>query len=212
MEKTVKLKNTRNAAATKERILLSAITEFGSKGYGGARIVQIAERANCNIRMIYHYFENKHILYLACLEHVYTDIRKAEQDLQLNSLEPLEAIQRLVEFTFDHMSNHPDFVRLAGAENTEGGQYIKEIPALANAADNLIETIDQILDKGKAKGTLRKDIDAFQLYISILSLSYLHLSNQHTLSVTYGRSLTDKKWLATRRTHVSDMIMAYVKL
>lgn len=204
-------KVTRNAAATKERILNSALAEFGSKGYGGGRIAEIAERANCNIRMVYHYFGNKHDLYIACLERVYSDIRTEERALNLSELEPLEAVKKLVEFTFDHMNNHPDFVSLAGVENTQRGQFIKNIPNVANAAAKLIDNIDSILERGVATGKIRANIDAFQLYISILSLSYLHLSNRYTLSITYGRSLDDKDWLADRRSHVVELILRFVQ-
>jgi len=125
---------TRNAAATKKRILQSALAEFGSKGYGGGRIAMIAKHANCNIRMVYHYYGSKHKLYLACLERVYSDIRNEEQALNLLEQEPLQAIQQLVEFTFDHMQNNPDFIRIAGVENTQQGDSIKNIPNVANAA------------------------------------------------------------------------------
>jgi len=200
----------RNAAATKARILKSALTEFGSKGYGGGRIAEIAKRAKCNIRMVYHYFGSKHDLYIACLERVYTDIRSEERALNLQSLEPLAAIEQLVEFTFDHMQKNPDFVRLAGVENTQQGKYIKKVPNVANAAEQLIHNIEKILRRGARAGTISKGIDAFQLYISILSLCYLHLSNRYTLSITYGRSLNDKQWLDNRRHHVTQMIIGFV--
>lgn len=201
---------TRNAAATKKRILQSALTEFGSKGYGGGRIAMIAEQANCNIRMVYHYYESKHKLYLACLERVYSDIRAEEQALNLLEQEPLQAIKQLVEFTFDHMQNNPDFIRIAGVENTQQGDNIKNIPNVSDAAGQLIKSIEIILSRGAKAGTIKKGIDAFQLYISILSLSYLHLSNRYTLSITYDRSLDDKQWLAARRKHVSELILGYV--
>lgn len=208
---TERKKIPRNAAATRQRILESALTEFGSRGYGGGRIAEIAKGANCNIRMVYHYFGSKHDLYIACLERVYSDIRSEEQTLNLLELPPLKAIEKLVEFTFDHMQKNPDFVRLAGVENTEQGKYIKKIPDVANAAAQLISNIEKILRRGVRSGTIKKGIDPFQLYISILSLSYLHLSNRYTLSITYGRSLTDTQWLKKRRTHVCQMILGFVK-
>jgi len=202
----------RDPAATKERLLKAGMAEFGAKGYGGARTATITRRAKCNIRMLYHYFGGKQELYLACLERVYSRIRAEERNLNLKELEPLEAIERLVQFTFDHMRNNPDFVRMAGVENTQGGSFIKKLPHVANAAVDLIETIEVILERGAGAGLLRKDIDAFQLYISILSLSYLHLSNRHTLSVTYGRDVADARWLNERRGHVCDLILSYVKI
>lgn len=200
----------RDAAATKERILRAGIAEFGAKGYGGARTAVVAKRAKCNIRMLYHYFGGKQALYLACLDRVYLKIREEEQTLELKSLEPMEAIRRLVEFTFDHMRSHPDFVRMAGVENTQRGAFIKKLPHVANAAASLIASIEKILSRGVEAGIMREGLDAFQLYISILSLSYLHLSNRYTLSITYGRDLADKAWLDSRRAHVCDMVESYV--
>ena len=206
-----KPKPKRDPAATKERILRAGMAEFGAKGYGSARTATIAKRAKCNIRMLYHYFGSKQDLYLACLDRVYTHIRAEEQKLNLRQLEPLDAIRRLVQFTFDHMRDNPDFVRIAGVENTQGGRFIKKLPLVASAANDLIETIEEILHRGVREKSLRAGIDAFQLYISILSLSYLHLSNRHTLSVTYDRDTLDPSWLAARRSHVCDLILAYVK-
>ena len=109
------------------------------------------------------------------------------------------------------MKNNPHFVSLAGVENTQGGKYIKRIPSLANAASELIESIEEILKRGEIKGVFKKNRDAFQLYMSILSLSYLHLSNRHTLSITYGRQLDDAQWLEERRQHVAEMIASYLE-
>ncbi len=200
----------RDPAATKERILRAGIAEFGAKGYGGARTAQVAKRAKCNIRMLYHYFGGKQSLYLACLDRVYLKIRGEEQKLELDSVEPLDAIRRLVEFTFDHMRSNPDFVRMAGVENTQRGVFIKKLPHVANAAASLIASIEEILRRGVEARVMREGVDAFQLYISILSLSYLHLSNRFTLSVTYGRDLADREWLDSRRAHVCEMVQSYV--
>ena len=48
---------TRDAEATKARILDAAKREFAKNGLGGARVDVIAEKARANKRMIYHYFE-----------------------------------------------------------------------------------------------------------------------------------------------------------
>lgn len=185
--------------------------EFGAKGYGGARIATIVRRADCNIRMVYHYFGGKEALYLACLERVYSHIRAEEAKLELNEQDPLEAVRELVGFTFDHMRNNPDFVRMAGVENTQQGRFIRRLPQLASAAENLINTLRRILENGNTRGLIRPGVDAFQLYLSILSLSYLHLSNRHTLAITYARDLSDKEWLDQRREHVCDLVTSYLK-
>ena len=201
----------RDPAGAKARILKAGIAEFGSKGFGGARTAAIARRAKCNIRMLYHYFGGKEALYLVCLERVYSQIRDEERKLNVQQMEPVEAITALVQFTFDHMRNNPDFVRMAGVENTQNGRFIKKLPILASAANELIESISEILERGREQALFRGDIDAFQLYVSILSLSYVHLSNRYTLAITYGRDLADADWLEARRRHVCDMVLSYVK-
>ena len=199
----------RNAAATKARILKAGLAEFAAKGYDGARTVSIAKRAKCNIRMLYHYFGGKEGLYLAFLEKVYFHIREEEQKLNLHELPPVEALEKLVHFTFDHMRKNPDFVHLAGAENTMKGKFVKKLPLIAKAANSLIDAIQDILVRGEEECGFRPDVDALQLYLSVLSLSYLHLSNRHTLSATYGQDMTDAAWLDARRSHVMDMIICY---
>ena len=201
----------RDAALTKERILQAGLEDFGSKGYGGARTEVIAKNAGCNIRMLYHYFGNKEGLYLACLERVYTKIRASERELKLHDLGPKQAVAKLVEFTYDHMRNNRDFVQLAIVENTQRGRFLEKLGPLPHAASGLISTIEQTLARGASVGVFKAGVDAVQLYISILSLSYLHLSNRFTLSVTYEQDLGDDEWLAARRLHVVEMVMAYLR-
>ena len=210
MSDTGKPRQRRDPAATKERILKSGLSEFGAKGFGGARTASIAKRAKSNIRMLYHYFGGKEGLYLACLERVYGRIRARERELNLLDLDPPEAITRLVEFTFDHMRQDQDFVKIAGVENTQRGRFLKKLSPLPSAAMELIETIERILKRGQAAGQFRSDVDAVQLYLSILALSYTHLSNRHTLSITYGLDLGDSEWLDERRKHVTKVVTAFL--
>ncbi len=199
----------RDAAATKARILKAGLAEFGAKGYGGARTESIAKRAKCNIRMLYHYFGGKEGLYLACLEKVYFHIREEERKLNLADLPPSDALEKLVHFTFDHMRKNPDFVHMAVAENTMRGKFVKKLPLVAKAAENLVDAVQDILTRGERESGFRKGVDALQLYVSVLSLSYVHLSNRHTLSVTYNQDMTDTLWLDERRNHVTEIILSY---
>src|SRR5215218_7831984 len=89
---------TRDADATRKRILKAAKREFARLGLGGARVDDIAERAQANKRMIYHYFGGKEDLFTAVLEEAYLDIRAAERKLNLDQMEPEQAIDALVEF------------------------------------------------------------------------------------------------------------------
>ena len=85
----------RNSKLTKENILRAATEEFAEYGYEGARVERIVGNAGCNMRMLYHHFENKENLYIEVLESVYVTIRNREKKLKLASLEPKEALLQL---------------------------------------------------------------------------------------------------------------------
>ena len=143
------------------------------------------------------------------MERVYLNIREEERSLNLTDLPPVEALTKLVHFTFDHMRKNPDFVHMAAAENTMRGKFVKKLPLIAKAAESLVDAIRDILERGERECGFRGGVDALQLYVSVLSLSYLHLSNRHTLSATYGQDMTEAAWLDERRRHVADMILSY---
>ena len=201
----------RDAEATRERILKVGIKEFCATGYSGSRIQKIATKSNCNIRMIYHYFGSKEGLYLAALERVYGGIRENEAKLGFFELEPMAAIRTLVEFTFDHHQNKREFVDLVVVENVQDGRYLKKVKNLPKESNLLIEGIARVLEAGGKQGVLRKDVDPFQFYVSVLSLSFFHLSNASTLSIMYQRKVNDKDWIAERRAHVIDMVLGFLR-
>lgn len=201
----------RNAGETQERILQAATAEFSVHGYDGARMERIVKAANCNIRMAYHYFGGKKKLYLAALERVYSEIRRREKELNLTHLEPVEAMRRLVEFTFDHMRNHPEFTSLVRNENLMGGRMLQGSGKVAQETTPLVGMIEDILKRGVEAGLFRTGVDPMHLYISILSLSLVHISNRHTLSIIFQKDLGDPDWLGERRQHAVDVILSYLE-
>src|SRR6201999_3280476 len=91
----------RDRERTRAEILDVATAEFAEHGYSGARVDEIAERTRTTKRMLYYYFESKEGLYTAVLERAYAQIRAAEQTVDVEHLDPLAAIRRLAELTFD---------------------------------------------------------------------------------------------------------------
>jgi AcrR family transcriptional regulator len=58
----------RDAAGSRARLLAAALDEFAAKGYAGARVRGIAERAGVNKQLITYYFGGKRGLYRALEE------------------------------------------------------------------------------------------------------------------------------------------------
>src|SRR5882757_7799257 len=77
-------------APTRDRILQAAIDEFADKGFAGGRLETICTVARANIRMVYHYFQDKAGLYVAVLEHVLGELREEELKLDVDHVAPMD--------------------------------------------------------------------------------------------------------------------------
>jgi len=62
----------RDAERSRQALLAAALEEFSAKGFAGARVGDIAERAGVNKQMINYYFESKEGLYRA-LQHTWLE-------------------------------------------------------------------------------------------------------------------------------------------
>ncbi len=69
--------SSRDAEATKARILMAAVAEFAEYGYAGARIDRVAAAAKANKSMIYVYFGNKDQLFDAVIDAAIGDLHRS---------------------------------------------------------------------------------------------------------------------------------------
>jgi AcrR family transcriptional regulator len=200
----------RDADRSQQSILVAARDEFAELGLGGARMESIAERAGVDKRLIYYYFESKDSLFLAVLEDTYRGIREAEQQLHLTDLPPAEAVRKLTEFTWNYYLDHPEFLTLLNSANLHRARHLEGSKRARQLNTPLIETLGEVLERGRSQGIFRGGIDPMQLYISIAALSYFYLGNNHTLSVIFGRNLMSPKARSERLSHMCDVILGYV--
>ena len=200
----------RDADRSQLAILASARDEFSARGLAGARMDSIAERAGLNKRLIYYYFGSKDDLFLAVLERVYADIREAEQRLHLEEIDPVEAIRQLVSFTWNYYLEHPEFITLLNSENLHCAAHLKRSDRIQEMNSPLVQLLDTVLERGRRDDLFRAGVDPVQLYISIASLCYFYLSNNHTLSAIFGRDLRAPKAMAQRLSHMTDLVLGYV--
>ncbi|MEV7105589.1 TetR/AcrR family transcriptional regulator [Streptomyces atroolivaceus] len=201
---------TRDAARTKAEILTVATREFARLGYAGARVDEIAARTRTTKRMIYYYFGGKEQLFTAVLERAYSRIREAEQLLDVEHLDPVAAVRRLAEVTFDHHEEHPDFIRLVSIENIHEAEHIAASAELSRISSPAIEVLRRILDTGRASGLFTADVDAVDLHAMISSFCFFRIANRHTFGALFGRDLVDAGRREHYRTMLGDMIIAYL--
>lgn len=178
--------STRNAEATKRRILDAAIAEFSEHGMAGARVDRIAEAADVNKRMIYVYFGNKAKLFETVIE----DALDRFVDEVPFTPEDLPGYAGVM---FDHLVRHPELLRLnawrnlesPGTTDEEKATYKKKVEAIAEA---------------QQQGTIDEHLAAVDVLALVLGLTTAWFMVSEAL-----RALADGD-LADRRSAIVDAV------
>lgn len=200
----------RNPDLTREEILDVAVREFARNGLAGARVDEIAAQTRTTKRMIYYYFGGKEKLYIAVLERAYAQARAAEQEVDVDHLDPVTAIRQLAELTFDHHQSHPDFIRLVSIENVHQAQFMAKSPALAKLNTTAVTMTSRILDKGYAEGVFRRQADPLDLHLIISSFCFFRAANRYTWRAIFGRDPLDSALRERYRQMVGDLVVSYL--
>ncbi len=196
-------------AGVQADIIAVAMEEFAQNGLSGARIDEIAAKTRTSKRMIYYYFGDKDGLYRRALEEAYRKVRDGEQRLDLDHLPPAEALKRLVEFTFDHHSRNPDFIRLVMIENIHHGACMAQSEVIREVNAGAIRKLEEICRRGREAGLFRS-VEPVELHWHISALSFFNVSNRATFSSIFGDELFSASGQSTLRQHVVDMVLRYV--
>jgi AcrR family transcriptional regulator len=190
------------------RILEAAKQEFAANGLAGARVDRIAAKAGANKRMLYYHVGNKEDLYLTVLEGAYEKIRAEERTLDLEHLEPPEAIKTLITFTWNYFLRNPEFLALLNSENMSRAKHLKRSTKVKSMHSPFVEMIRTVVRRGVASGDFQASVDPVQLYISIAGLCFFYLSNSATLSVIFGRDLLNRESKDERLDHMVALVLA----
>jgi AcrR family transcriptional regulator len=202
------LKWQRDPEGMRLRILEAAKQEFAAHGLAGARVDRIAAQAGANKRMLYYHVGNKEDLYLTVLEGAYEKIRAEERSLDLEQLEPPEAIRTLIAFTWNYFLRNPEFLALLNSENLARAKHLKRSTKVKSMHSPFVEMIRAVVRRGVASGDFLVAVDPVQLYISIAGLGFFYLSNSATLGFIFGRDLMAKPARDERLDHMVALVLA----
>ncbi|MGY8525094.1 TetR/AcrR family transcriptional regulator [Paracidovorax citrulli] len=207
---TTETKSKRDPEGTRRRILDAATEEFAKGGLAGARVDQIARRAETNERMLYYYYGSKEGLFLAVLERQYARFRADEARLQIEDEDPVVAVRTLARFVWDWYYEHPDFIRLVNSENLHEARHLKKSSQLHQLVNPVVDVLAEIIRRGQRKGVFRHGIDVSQLYLTISALGYYVLSNRYTISAVLGRDVASEEEHERLAQLHGDMLLSYL--
>jgi AcrR family transcriptional regulator len=199
------------AERTKAEILAVATEEFATHGLSGARVDAIAERTRTSKRMIYYYFEGKEGLYRAVLEKAYSEIRSLDTQVGIEDSEPVEAIRKIIEITFDYDETHPFFISLVTAENVQRGRTIAKLASIKRRSAGVLHVLSAILSRGAREGVFRDDVSALDLHLFISSFCVFRVSNRFTFGTVFDCDLSDAVVRTRHKTMLVDAVLRYLE-
>lgn len=161
--------------------------------------------------MIYYYFSGKKGLYMAVLEKAYGDIRAVEAELHLENLDLEAAIRRLADFTFDYQDANLNFVRLVSIENIHRAEHIAQSERLKNLNVAVLDTIARILDRGRAQGVFRAEVEPVDLHMMISAFCHFRVANRHTFGTIFRQDLGAPEIREKHRPMIGDAVVRYLK-
>ncbi|MGU7781880.1 TetR family transcriptional regulator [Burkholderia sp. PU8-34] len=200
----------RDPEGTRRRILMAAAEEFASGGLFGARVDQIARRAETNERMLYYYFGSKEQLFTAVLEHAFSALTEAERVLDLDGVAPVEAVTRLAHFVWDYYRDHPELLRLINNENLHEARYLHKSTRIREMMSPIVAMLANVLTRGQKAGLFRSDVDPLRFYVTLSGLGYYIVSNRFTLAATLGRDFTVPEERAEMVRMNTEVLLAFL--
>ena len=199
----------RDAQKSRESILAAAEAEFAEKGFYGARVDEIAARAAINKRMLYAYFGDKEALYKEVLFRVYRRMETVEQRLVEARLVGKELIRAIIGAYFSFLHENPSVVHILMWENLNKGRYLQEMEQ-SRIERRTFAYFKEELERGKAEGIFRPEVDSTQTVLSLITVSFANFSNQFTLSRLFGIDLAAKEQIELRRAHTEQLVLTYL--
>ena len=158
----------------KEKVVLEvAEKEFMQKGFAGARIVEIAERAEVSQSMLNYYFKSKEMLFDRVMTEKIMQLKESVTVVfGMDGITVVEKIKEVVERHFEFLCDNPDLPRFVINELSVRPEYIKKIkdeglPELKNVVQILQRDLDAATNEGETA-----QIDAATLMMDILSLNF----------------------------------------
>lgn len=161
---------------TRRRILDSALSEFSAKGYGASSINTICAAQDVSKGIVYHYFETKDVLFLACVEECFRLLTEyMRENMQRegnkeNGLEDYFAIRT----RFFH--THPVYQRIfCEAVISPPAHLREEIQERKRDFDKLnIQILEQLLMPFSLRPSISKEdvIDTFRQFQDFINIRY----------------------------------------
>jgi AcrR family transcriptional regulator len=138
---------------TRERVLAAATEEFSARGFDGATVDRIADRARVNKAMLYYHFDDKAALYRAILRDLFTTMAARLAAGVATEAAPDEQVRQFIRILAAELAARPLYPSIWLREMAESGRHLDASSVEPIAA--IIRTLHGILQEGHRRGVFR---------------------------------------------------------
>ena len=182
------------------RIVAAAREEFAKRGYAGARVDQIAERAGVNKQLLFYYYHSKRGLFQAVLSDTAGELENALAGLTHPAGAPLDRLRRTLAAQFEFLARNPQVVALIAQGNRSGMAFQPAINRLV-----------VLLAEGQGLGQVRDDVDPHLTAAQALILMVGYLNMEGVVATSARPLAVDEPSLRERwLTAAVDLVVAGV--
>jgi TetR/AcrR family fatty acid metabolism transcriptional regulator len=148
----------KSRAHKRDAILRAAVEVFAERGYFGARMRDVAERAGVADGTLYLYFEGKeHLLVSLLEEHAHVFLVGARRDAA-GSEDPREKLRRVVGRHLASLESDRALARVFQIELRHSRRFLRKVAKGQVAA--YLQLLREIIVKGSTSGCFRADVPA----------------------------------------------------
>jgi AcrR family transcriptional regulator len=167
----------RQSPETKESLLRSAAEAFACKGFSGARVEEIAQRARANKAMIYYHFGSKEGLYKAVLlRHIGGIHREIGSAIEAER-DPVKRLQRLYRGLSEAFQARSALPFIMIHEVLAGGVHMDR--EVARAFKGIVDLVRDSVEEGTALGRMRSINPIFLHFMMIAPLILFNVSRPY---------------------------------
>ena len=229
----------RNALDSKRRILEAAESEFAAKGFDGARLGTIARAAEVQQALIHHYFGDKEGLHgevvrsglAAMTEGVWELLSRMDapaaasatrtkasaakskvkhrHTAQQTSVSELRTLaEAFVELLLKFFATNGSFLAILRHEARRDGDGAAKI--VHGSVGPIFDGIVARLDAMRARGDVKKDVDARHLVLSCVAMVAFPFQEEPFVKAIWPADWHGEAFLEERKKHIVAMILARV--
>jgi AcrR family transcriptional regulator len=193
------------------KIIEAAAAVFVEKGYEGARMQQIADKAGINKALLHYYYRSKDLLFEKAFLTVASSIFSKFFDAFNTEGSIFEKIEKFLTLHQDLLYKHRKYPVFFFNEITRKPELISKLISRLDVSENF-EKLSQQFEQEKRDGIIRSDIEVPHLMVNIVSLSvFPYIGRPIIQEIMSEFEMSYENFLDERRSMVAQFVINSIK-